>query len=409
MTLKKLAGKLHLWLGFGAGLVVLVSLLAAAVFVWEKELNEWYHHDKMFVKEVKATRLPFQTMLANARKVSYNNNITFVNIEKDPQKAFMFMNFKAAEKKGWTYVSGIEDYSKIYIDQYTGQVLGKIDMRHDWIFLTRMLHQCLLLNYDVGHYIVGYATLIIFIMVITGIVLWWPKNKAALKQRIWFRWKNATKWKRKNYDLHNIGGIYSLLFILIFALTGLAWTFDWWENAVYRMLGSHPDKVFSKAPEPTPAAVVAAGPYDSAFNDATKRVPNWRLLGFNIAATNAKKSAAINVFIRYSSGKSGWDESDNYSYHPQTGQLYHSITHRQKTAAAKWRNSNYAIHVGAIYGLPTKLLATFIALFCASLPVTGFYIWWGRRKKKKYAVLPGKASAEKRKVKRVPVLSNELS
>jgi len=44
--------------------------------------------------------------------------------------------------------------------------------------------------------------------------------------------------------------------------------------------------------------------------------------------------------------------------------------------------ANYDIHVGAILGLPTKIIAFIVSLICASLPVTGFMIWWGRRKKK---------------------------
>jgi len=44
---------------------------------------------------------------------------------------------------------------------------------------------------------------------------------------------------------------------------------------------------------------------------------------------------------------------------------------------------NYDIHVGAVLGLPGKFLAFFASLVAASMPVTGFCIWWGRRKKKK--------------------------
>ena len=44
---------------------------------------------------------------------------------------------------------------------------------------------------------------------------------------------------------------------------------------------------------------------------------------------------------------------------------------------------NYDIHVGAVLGLPGKILAFFASLIAASLPVTGFVIWWGRRKKSK--------------------------
>jgi uncharacterized iron-regulated membrane protein len=42
---------------------------------------------------------------------------------------------------------------------------------------------------------------------------------------------------------------------------------------------------------------------------------------------------------------------------------------------------NYDIHVGAILGFPGKVLAFLASLIAASLPVTGFMIWWGRRKK----------------------------
>lgn len=386
MTFKKISGKLHLWLGLTAGLVVFISLLAAAVFVWEQELNEWYHHDKIFVKSIGRERLPMDTIIAKARTLAFaDSTLTFMNVDSDPAKAFSFMNYKPAVKKGWTWASGMDAYSRIYVDQYTGEVLGAIDMRYDWIFSIRMLHQCLLINYDVGHYIVGFATLIILIMVVTGIVLWWPKNKAALKQRVWFRWKDTTRWKRKNYDLHNIGGIYSFFFIIIFALTGLVWTFDWWEDSVYRMLGNDPQKVFPKPPVPAPAENGVSNVLDLVLADAAKRVPGWENMGISILR---KEDRAISMNVKYTSGRSGWNEWDNYYYHPKTGELYHTITHDQKTLGAKWRNSNYPIHVGSIYGWPTKLLATFIALFCASLPVTGFYIWWGRRKKAKTAVSP---------------------
>ncbi|MCK7554360.1 PepSY domain-containing protein [Chitinophaga sedimenti] len=43
---------------------------------------------------------------------------------------------------------------------------------------------------------------------------------------------------------------------------------------------------------------------------------------------------------------------------------------------------NYDIHVGAIGGLTGKFIAFFASFICASLPVTGFLVWWGRRKKK---------------------------
>jgi uncharacterized iron-regulated membrane protein len=44
---------------------------------------------------------------------------------------------------------------------------------------------------------------------------------------------------------------------------------------------------------------------------------------------------------------------------------------------------NYDIHTGAAWGLPGRIALFFAALIIASLPVIGFYIWWGKQKKSK--------------------------
>ena len=44
---------------------------------------------------------------------------------------------------------------------------------------------------------------------------------------------------------------------------------------------------------------------------------------------------------------------------------------------------NYDMHVGVALGLPGKILAFFVSLICASLPVTGFMVWLNKKKKSK--------------------------
>jgi uncharacterized iron-regulated membrane protein len=54
---------------------------------------------------------------------------------------------------------------------------------------------------------------------------------------------------------------------------------------------------------------------------------------------------------------------------------------RDASGADKLMRMNYDLHVGAVLGLPGKILAFSASLIIASLPVTGFLIWWGRRNK----------------------------
>jgi len=44
---------------------------------------------------------------------------------------------------------------------------------------------------------------------------------------------------------------------------------------------------------------------------------------------------------------------------------------------------NYDIHTGAIFGLPSRIALFFASLIAASLPITGFYFWWGKIRKRK--------------------------
>lgn len=46
----------------------------------------------------------------------------------------------------------------------------------------------------------------------------------------------------------------------------------------------------------------------------------------------------------------------------------------------KIRRMNYDIHVGSVLGLTGKIIAFLASLISASLPITGFIIWWGKQK-----------------------------
>ncbi|WP_226998944.1 PepSY domain-containing protein [Flavisolibacter tropicus] len=59
--------------------------------------------------------------------------------------------------------------------------------------------------------------------------------------------------------------------------------------------------------------------------------------------------------------------------------------YKDAVVADKPIRMNYDLHTGAIRGIAGKILVFCASLIAASLPVTRFYIWWGRRNKKKVA------------------------
>jgi uncharacterized iron-regulated membrane protein len=380
LKLKKFTGVIHLWLGMIAGLVVVVSMTAAAIFVWEKELTDLYYEDYIFVQVKKTPRLPLSRLITLAQNAIPDKPISWIDIKNDPGRAYIFSSYKEnASPTGWTHWDDYFYWDQIYVDPYTGNVLGVVNMLADPIDLTRRLHQNLLLRYDIGHYIVGFATVFVMMLILTGLILWWPKNRASLKQRFTIKW--SARWRRVNYDIHNVGGFYTHLLVLLLAITGLVWTFDWWTNGIYRLLGDNPASVFPVHERPEINSPFSNKPVDFVFADVITKRADWTSAGIYLPDL-ADKKAEISVYLQFNSD-SGWDEGDQYAYHPVTGKLFYQRLQQEKPLGAKWRNSNYAIHVGSIYGLPTKFLAMFGALFLASMPISGFLIWWGRKQKKR--------------------------
>ncbi|MEN0049769.1 MAG: PepSY-associated TM helix domain-containing protein [Bacteroidota bacterium] len=388
---KKVFGWLHLWLGLISGIVVFVSMIGASVFVWEEELTNWWYKDLVYVEEVKNEPLAISTLFEKIRSQYPERDFTSVQVSDQANKAYVLNSFKRAENPSWTWASTIEYYDRFYLDPYTGSVLGKIDKKRDWITLSRFLHQNLLLSGDIGQEIVGAAALIMIILALTGLYLWWPKNIKGLKRRLKIKWK--AKFKRVNWDVHSVGGFYTYLFLIFFAATGLVWSYKWWTNGIYRMLGNDPKEVFQKHESPKLTGADQTDAINIAFADALSRRLTWWKINFRIPKKESEEGT-ISAFIRYKDSKSGWDTSDQYAYHPETGAVEWTRTQEEKLLGEKWRNSNYAMHVGSIYGLPTKIIAFISAIFFAILPISGFLIWWGRKKRKK---------KPKRKTTKVPI------
>ena len=88
----------------------------------------------------------------------------------------------------------------------------------------------------IGKLIVGISTIMFVFVLISGAVIWWPRNRQMLKNRLSIKWSKGCK--RLLYDLHVAGGIYALVVLLALSLTGLTWSFSWYRGGFYKVFGS---------------------------------------------------------------------------------------------------------------------------------------------------------------------------
>jgi uncharacterized iron-regulated membrane protein len=365
MRLKKAIRIVHLWLGLTSGLLVLMLGLTGAILVFEHEFES--------LQSFRSVAPESRPMLPpGALKLKADSAL-------GKGKELLSLEYHDRDEAALGYFYNEKEYYQVFLNPYTGAVLKKKDMGRDFFRIMIALHYNLLLPMKIGQPIIASATLIFVVMLITGIVLWWPKNRAARKQRFKVKW-NA-KWRRVNYDLHNVGGFYMSWIAIFVAITGLVMGFSWVADGIYWL---------SNGGRPMPAAATIASdttqtqrvlqPVDQLWaRFHAKQLPG-QVLGLQFPSGPA---SYVSVSINHRPGtfyNQDVMHFDQYSLKEIPGNNVYDGTYDQISTAAKLRRMNYDIHVGAIGGFPTKLLAFFASLLAASLPVTGFLVWWGKKK-----------------------------
>ena len=235
----------------------------------------------------------------------------------------------------------------------------------------------------VGSRIVSYSILLFFIIIISGIVLWLPKKAKNWRQRLKFDWNQNTRWKRKNFDLHTVIGFYSATFGLVLAFTGCVMAFGWFYFIAYKGLGGTKNFRFSIPDNVTTLAIAEEMPkYDLLIPQLSKQYPDAKSLELHYPEND---TTAILVEVNNANG--AYYNMDYLFFDQYTLQEVevNSIYGKYKNTdfADKVIRMNYDIHVGAIGGLVGKFIAFFASLICATLPVTGILLWFGKKYKVK--------------------------
>lgn len=361
--------RIHLYLSFTAGLVILSCCLTGAILVFEKELQMTFNKERYYV-QVSGTKLSADSLVKSVKQAFPEAKVNGIKLyaaadrsaevsvgfgtKKDKAKAKTEASKGGAKKKG---TPQRQPGFTIFVNPYTGQVLEKYSYSETLFYKMFALHRWLLGGNDsIGKLIVGIATFIFLFILITGIVLWWPKTKKILQQRL--KIKRNAEWKRINHDLHLVFGFYNAIFLFIFAFTGLAWSFKWFNNGIYAVTNS-PLK-----PPPPPKSTTVAGAKSISFDKALAAVrtvyPSAEFYNISLPKDSAD---AVNVSLLRMNAphESATDVVyiDRYS-----GVVLGKMDFSERSLGAKVRATFKPVHTGSIWGLPSKIIAFCVFIWC---------------------------------------------
>ena len=281
--------------------------------------------------------------------------------------------------------------SELMVDPYTGHVLGA--ERGEGFFQTvEQLHRTLAAG-PVGKQIVGASTAMLIVLTLSGLYLRWPRR--ARSASAWFRVDFRLKGRPFWWQLHAVAGTCLLVFYLLFALTGLWWSYDFYRDAVNRMAGvTTPQR---RQQPPAGDADAPLLPLDSAWTSFRLAVPDASQA--TIALTS-KPDAPIEV--RYLTTASPHPRAFNTrKFDATSGAAVGQELYAEQPAGRRFVSSIYPIHTGSLAGWPGRIVMAVAALLLPGFAISGIWIWLLRRRhearrKSAAAAAPDAAFAELR-------------
>lgn len=383
----RISAWLHLWLGIVSGIIVVIICVTGCIYVFNEEITDWMEPESNIAVQAQALIPPSKILEVAAREY--------------PRKQVGYVLYKEG-KAIEANIGGRRGGSTLKLDPYTGAVISKVDRKEGETSFFRWVlngHRFLWLPFKIGRPIINYSTLICVITLISGMVLWWPKkwNKNTRNQSFKIKW--GASFKRVNYDLHNVLGFYALLALFAIGVTGMVYGLQWWSKSLYWATSG--GKTLPEFTELKSDSLQAGKKHfanlgqkmDVAWHTTVDKHPD--AAGFYVAFPDTTKSTALISVIVYPS-KGQYYNNQRYAYDqhtltPLTGNKLYEQSYAEADFGGKLRRMNYDIHVGSILGLPGKFMAFFASLIGATLPITGFIIWWGKGRKKKTPATAKKA------------------
>jgi uncharacterized iron-regulated membrane protein len=408
---KTLIRNIHLYLGLASGLIIVFVCLTGSILAFEKEIEQTWHSERYFVAPATTPRLSLAQLAEAVRAYKPKGKIGGVKVYADPARTVEISlaggpggkggaggkggrmgegqgnaapNARGAKQgsgpggaggeKGGKGKGGDGGGPRVFVNPYTAAITGEMNPRESFFHTVEQLHRGLVAG-KIGKLVMGVSASIFLFILGTGLVLWWPAARKAFTPRLKVKWGSG--WKRLNHDFHIVLGFYASVFLFVIALTGVGMSFDWVGQGINKLTHSplkRPEPPVSVAPAVAGAAPFAA---DAVLALARQQAPDAESYTLQIPK---EPTGSIRVAV-LRPGAITENAADEVYLDQYSGKVISSQTYAQRPVGQRIRGLFKPVHTGAIFGLPTKILALIISLLGATFPITGTIMWLNRIRK----------------------------
>jgi uncharacterized iron-regulated membrane protein len=346
--------QVHRWAGLIAGGYVLVISVTGAALVFRVDLQRAMHPHLFTPRTAGALADPV-TIMESVSRAYPGHNLSGVDAPTTARPTYL------------AYVTTPGQFATVLIDPVSADVLGELPDRS----LVRTLQD---LHYDLlagrtGRMVNGAGAAAIVLMCITGVCIWWPGRKA------WWRAMTvdvSRRGQRLLWELHRAAGIWSVLLILMWAITGMYFAFPSFARSL----------IAAVSPLTPNRAPASSAPIAGATS------PSWREM-LAIAQREHPGGHVARVVLPFGERGAFLVMFADRSPTPAFAQL--DSVYLDRLSGARLRTDVTArtigdtivsvmapAHIGSFGGVPIRIIWFVFGLMPALLVVTGVAVWFSR-------------------------------
>ncbi|AXX94558.1 PepSY-associated TM helix domain-containing protein [Arcobacter ellisii] len=397
--------KIHWILGIFLGVFLFIVGITGAILSFEKELTKFINQDSFYVTApLNQEKLTPKELLEKYQITNPKAKINSISVSTDASESSV-INI-AGSGEGREAKRGIN----IYINPYTAEVLPEVKGKA-FFSLILDLHRRLMLG-EVGKQIVAISTIALIILTISGIIIYWGRIKHSFFKSFTFKFKH--KGRAFLSTMHSAVGMWVIPFYLLVALTGLFWSYQWYNTMLYKIAGvekpqrqqapqmqqGQKNEEASKSPkvegQKTQKDAQArgesqrGGDNSAKFDDLQKAVNMFNIFvqkDYYTFTVKLPQKGTLYSFSYLDDKSKHFRESNNLELDINSWQLVKHERFENKPLNEQLMRSILPLHTGEYFGLIGQIGMFLASSLMALFVITGFMLFINRHKKKKAKII----------------------
>jgi len=223
---KKFWFKAHFILGLAFGFILLITATTGGLLSFEKEILKLIN-SKSYVVSVPndVKKAQAHEMIAALKQHIPDAKINAVTLSSNPTSSAVITiaSSNPQQRKGINY----------YINPYTCELLPHIQ-GESFFKTVEDIHRRLMLG-NIGKQLVGVSSIVLVILLFSGLYLYFPRLKRTFLASFTFSFKSKGRYFL--HSIHSSIGLWVLPLYLVAVLTGLYWSYDWYRQGLHTLSG----------------------------------------------------------------------------------------------------------------------------------------------------------------------------